>query len=156
MTKTKIKSPLLDQTEGQQEESQERKLSYPKIQGQRKRSLQALLKMPLILNISLLANLPMQRSQVIQLMTQECNRIKSLTRVTMMNNPLTRRPYPFDLNKPLSLIRDHRGRQVIPQDFFVNNDLEYLKGGDLSRQYSTSVTKTKAAIYEIKWIEDLV
>ncbi|GJY88809.1 hypothetical protein Tco_0503437, partial [Tanacetum coccineum] len=58
--------------------------------------------------------------------------------------------------KHLPLIRDHRGRQVIPQDFFINNELEYLKGGDLSRQYSTSVTKTKAATYEIKWIEDLV
>ncbi|GJY95160.1 hypothetical protein Tco_0511521 [Tanacetum coccineum] len=64
--------------------------------------------------------------------------------------------YPFDLRKPLPLIPDHRGRQVIPKDYFINNDLEYLKGGSLSRQYSTSVTKTKAATYEIKWIEDLV
>ncbi|GKD32756.1 hypothetical protein Tco_1248265, partial [Tanacetum coccineum] len=31
-----------------------------------------------------------------------------------------------------------------------------MKGGDLSRNYSTSVTKTKAATYELKWIEDLV
>nr|GEU48191.1 hypothetical protein [Tanacetum cinerariifolium] len=66
------------------------------------------------------------------------------------------KPYPFDLSKPLSLIRDHRCRQVIPQDFFINNDLEYLKGGDLSRLYSTLVTKTKTDTYEIKWIEDLV
>ncbi|GJY95159.1 hypothetical protein Tco_0511520 [Tanacetum coccineum] len=66
------------------------------------------------------------------------------------------KPYPFDLSKPLPLIRDHRGRQIIPQDFFINNDLEYLKGGDLSRRYSTYVTKTKAATYEIKWIKDLV
>ncbi|GJZ05340.1 hypothetical protein Tco_0538615 [Tanacetum coccineum] len=29
-------------------------------------------------------------------------------------------------------------------------------GGDLSRRYSTSVTKTKAATYELKWIKDLV
>ncbi|GJW40762.1 hypothetical protein Tco_0066607 [Tanacetum coccineum] len=49
----------------------------------------------------------------------------------------------------------HRGRQVIPQDFFINNDLEYLKGGDFSRRYTTSVRKTKAATYKIKWIEDL-
>ncbi|GKB73900.1 hypothetical protein Tco_0935312, partial [Tanacetum coccineum] len=32
----------------------------------------------------------------------------------------------------------------------------YLKGGDLSIRYSTSVTKTKAATYDLKWIEDLV
>ncbi|GJW36134.1 hypothetical protein Tco_0059054 [Tanacetum coccineum] len=51
---------------------------------------------------------------------------------------------------------DSRGRQVIPQDYFINNDLEYLKGGSLSRQYSTSITKTKAATYEVKWIEDTV
>ncbi|GKD69237.1 hypothetical protein Tco_1323327 [Tanacetum coccineum] len=66
------------------------------------------------------------------------------------------KPYPFDFSKPLPLIPDHRGRQVIPQDFFINNDMEYLKGGDLSKWYSTFIMKTKAAIYEIKWNEDLV
>ncbi|GKC81172.1 hypothetical protein Tco_1136889 [Tanacetum coccineum] len=81
-TKTKIKTPPLDQTKGQKEGSQARKLSYPEIQDQRKRSLQALLKMPPTLNTSLLASPPMQKSQVIQLMTQECNMIKSLTCVT--------------------------------------------------------------------------
>ncbi|GKB23709.1 hypothetical protein Tco_0863110 [Tanacetum coccineum] len=40
---------------------------------------------------------------------------------------------------------------------FINNDLEYLRGGVSSRKYSTSVTKTTAADYgHIKWIEDLV
>nr|GEV83310.1 hypothetical protein [Tanacetum cinerariifolium] len=40
---------------------------------------------------------------------------------------------------------------------FINNDLEYLRGGASSRKYTTSVTKTKAADYgHIKWIEDLV
>ncbi|GJW00064.1 hypothetical protein Tco_1555315 [Tanacetum coccineum] len=84
---------------------------------------------------------------------EECS--KATTERLDWHNP-EGKPYPFDLSKPLPLIRDHRGRQVIPQDFFINNDLEYLKGGDLSRRYSTSVTKTKAATYEIKWIEDLV
>ncbi|GJR16876.1 retrovirus-related pol polyprotein from transposon TNT 1-94 [Tanacetum coccineum] len=64
--------------------------------------------------------------------------------------------YPLDLRKPLPLIPDRLGRQVIPQDYFINNDFKYLKGGSLSRQYSTSVTKTKAVIYEVKWIEDTV
>ncbi|GJY45854.1 hypothetical protein Tco_0434917 [Tanacetum coccineum] len=36
------------------------------------------------------------------------------------------------------------------------NHLDYLKGGDLSRRYSTFVTKTKAATYDLKWIKDLV
>nr|GEU52777.1 retrovirus-related Pol polyprotein from transposon TNT 1-94 [Tanacetum cinerariifolium] len=39
------------------------------------------------------------------------------------------KPYLFDLSKPLPLIRDHRGHQVISHDFFINNDLKYLKGG---------------------------
>nr|GEW11029.1 retrovirus-related Pol polyprotein from transposon TNT 1-94 [Tanacetum cinerariifolium] len=61
-----------------------------------------------------------------------------------------------ELEKPLLLIQDQRGLQIIPKDYFINKDLEYLKGRDLSRKYSTSVTKTKAATYELKWIEDLV
>ncbi|GJW22341.1 hypothetical protein Tco_0032963 [Tanacetum coccineum] len=65
-------------------------------------------------------------------------------------------PYPFDLRKPLPLIQDHRGRQIILKDYFINKDQEYLKGGDLSKRYSTSVIKTKAATYELKWIEHLV
>nr|GFC25807.1 hypothetical protein [Tanacetum cinerariifolium] len=57
----------------------------------------------------------------------------------------------------LPLIPNNRGRRVIPFDHFINNDLEYLRGGDSSRKYTTSVTKTKAADYgHIKWIEDLV
>ncbi|GJU56796.1 hypothetical protein Tco_1234562 [Tanacetum coccineum] len=58
---------------------------------------------------------------------------------------------------------EHVGRYLtnmvvlIPFHHFINNDLEYLRGGESSRKYSTSVTKTKAADYgHIKWIEDLV
>nr|GEY11964.1 hypothetical protein [Tanacetum cinerariifolium] len=65
--------------------------------------------------------------------------------------------YLHNLLKPLPLIPNSRGRRVIPFDHFINNDLEYLRGGALSRKYTTSVTKTKAADYgHIKWIEDLV
>ncbi|GJT97475.1 hypothetical protein Tco_1092993 [Tanacetum coccineum] len=67
------------------------------------------------------------------------------------------RSYPHDLSKLLPLILDVRGRQIIPYDHFINNDLEYLKGGSLSRKYTTSVTKTKAADYgHVKWIEDKI
>ncbi|GJT11379.1 hypothetical protein Tco_0858421 [Tanacetum coccineum] len=65
------------------------------------------------------------------------------------------KPYPFDLNKPLPLILDHRGRQVIPQDFVINNDLEYLKGGDLrkrsnlrNRTIYTAYSDPKGVIYK--------
>nr|GEY98854.1 hypothetical protein [Tanacetum cinerariifolium] len=57
---------------------------------------------------------------------------------------------------PLPLIQDRRGRQIIPKDYFINKDLEYLKGGDSSRSYSTYVNKTKATSYDLKWIKDMV
>nr|GEU86588.1 hypothetical protein [Tanacetum cinerariifolium] len=66
--------------------------------------------------------------------------------------------YPHNLLKPLPLILNNRGRRVIPFDHFINNDLEYLRGGASSRTrtYTTSVTKTNAADYgHIKWIKDL-
>ncbi|GKB08194.1 hypothetical protein Tco_0836478 [Tanacetum coccineum] len=67
------------------------------------------------------------------------------------------RQYPHDLRKPLPLVPNSQGRHVIPFHHFINNDLEYLRGGESSRKYSTLVTKTKAADYgQIKWIEDLV
>ncbi|GJT91436.1 hypothetical protein Tco_1080281 [Tanacetum coccineum] len=49
----------------------------------------------------------------------------------------------------LPLIPNSRGRQVIPFDYFINNDFAYLSGGVSSRTYATFVTKTKAADYRI-------
>nr|GFB99309.1 hypothetical protein [Tanacetum cinerariifolium] len=64
--------------------------------------------------------------------------------------------YPHNLLQPLPLIPDNRGRRVIPFEHFINNDLEYLRGGASSHKYTTYVTKTKAEDYgHIKWIEDL-
>nr|GEX41081.1 hypothetical protein [Tanacetum cinerariifolium] len=71
------------------------------------------------------------------------------------NNPKGQQ-YPHNLLKPLPLIPYSRDRGVIPFDHFINNDLEYLRGGAFSHKYTTSVTKTKATDYgHIKWIEDL-
>nr|GEY38934.1 hypothetical protein [Tanacetum cinerariifolium] len=65
--------------------------------------------------------------------------------------------YPHNLLQPLSLILDNRGRRVISFAHFINNDLEYLRGGASSQKFTTAMTKTKAADYgHIKWIEDLV
>ncbi|GJZ65068.1 hypothetical protein Tco_0621764 [Tanacetum coccineum] len=53
--------------------------------------------------------------------------------------------------------KEYRGRQVVHVNYFINNDLEYLKGGSLSRKYTTSTTKTKADKYDdIQGIEDMV
>nr|GEW28045.1 hypothetical protein [Tanacetum cinerariifolium] len=63
----------------------------------------------------------------------------------------------FFLGEPLPLIHNSRGRRVIPFNHFINNDLEYLRGGASSRKYTTFVTKIKTSDYgHIKWIEDLV
>nr|GEY61019.1 hypothetical protein [Tanacetum cinerariifolium] len=72
------------------------------------------------------------------------------------NNPEGQQ-YLHDLRKSLPLIPTSRGRRVIHFDHFINNDLEYLRGGVSSQKYTTSVTKTKEADYgRIKWIKDLV
>ncbi|GKC84785.1 hypothetical protein Tco_1140502 [Tanacetum coccineum] len=47
--------------------------------------------------------------------------------------------------------------QVVPVNYFINNDLKYLKGGSSSRKYTSSTTKTKAAKYDdIQGIKDMV
>nr|GEV38513.1 reverse transcriptase domain-containing protein [Tanacetum cinerariifolium] len=46
--------------------------------------------------------------------------------------------------------------RTIAADYFFNNGLEYLKTSDPEVTYTTSITKTKAARYEIKGIEDMV
>nr|GEZ31984.1 hypothetical protein [Tanacetum cinerariifolium] len=72
------------------------------------------------------------------------------------NNPEGQQ-YLHNLLKPIPLIPNSRGRHVILFDHFINNDLEYLRGGTFSRKYTTSVTKTKATDYgHVKWIKDLV
>ncbi|GJV85100.1 hypothetical protein Tco_1524998 [Tanacetum coccineum] len=56
---------------------------------------------------------------------------------------------PLPLQGPLC----HR---TVVADYFFNNDLEYLKTSDPEVTYTTSITKIKAARYEIKGIEDMI
>ncbi|GJU22116.1 hypothetical protein Tco_1155458 [Tanacetum coccineum] len=63
--------------------------------------------------------------------------------------------YPFDLTKPLPLVMSGN-RQKVPVDYFFNNDLKYLQGGVSTMTYTTSITKTKAAQYDLPSIEDMV
>nr|GEV13482.1 retrovirus-related Pol polyprotein from transposon TNT 1-94 [Tanacetum cinerariifolium] len=62
---------------------------------------------------------------------------------------------PFDLSKPLPL-QGHPSHLSVAADYFFNNDLEYLKSSNPTKNYATSITKTKNARYEIKGIEDMV
>ncbi|GKD16317.1 hypothetical protein Tco_1205475, partial [Tanacetum coccineum] len=63
--------------------------------------------------------------------------------------------YPFDLTKPLPLVMSGN-RQKVQVYYFFNNDLNYLQGGVLIMTYTTSITKTKAAQYDLSGIEDMV
>ncbi|GJX29720.1 hypothetical protein Tco_0237799 [Tanacetum coccineum] len=63
--------------------------------------------------------------------------------------------YPFDLSKPLPLITGGK-RQRVPFEYFINNDLKYLQGGVSTMTYTTSITNTKAAQYDLPGIEDMV
>nr|GEZ68064.1 hypothetical protein [Tanacetum cinerariifolium] len=63
--------------------------------------------------------------------------------------------YQFNLTKPLPLLMSG-DRQKVLVEYFFNNDLNYLQGGVLTMTYTTSITKTKAAQYDISGIEDMV
>nr|GEZ79111.1 hypothetical protein [Tanacetum cinerariifolium] len=62
--------------------------------------------------------------------------------------------YPFDMSTPLPL-QGHPGHLTIAADYFFNNDIEYQKYFDPERMYTTSITKTKIARYEIEGIKDM-
>ncbi|GJZ09200.1 hypothetical protein Tco_0543483 [Tanacetum coccineum] len=48
------------------------------------------------------------------------------------------------------------GHLTVATEHFFNNDLEFLKSSDLTKNYTTLITKIKAARYEIMGIEDMV
>ncbi|GKF04800.1 hypothetical protein Tco_0035468, partial [Tanacetum coccineum] len=56
--------------------------------------------------------------------------------------------------KPLPLIIS-KDRQIVPTDYFFNNDLAYLQGGSTKTTYTTYLTMTKAAKYDLPGIEDM-
>ncbi|GJX49012.1 hypothetical protein Tco_0275857 [Tanacetum coccineum] len=63
--------------------------------------------------------------------------------------------YPFDLSKPLPLIK-HGKRQRVPFEYLINNDLKYLQGGVLIMTYTTCTAKSKATQYDLPGIKDMV
>ncbi|GKC63627.1 hypothetical protein Tco_1096225 [Tanacetum coccineum] len=84
--------------------------------------------------------------------TEEC--FKALTDKLDWNYPEGDR-CPYDLTKPLPL-KGRPGCLTVVAKYFFNNDLEFLKSSDPEKKYTTSITKTKAARYEIVGIEDMV
>nr|GEU77821.1 hypothetical protein [Tanacetum cinerariifolium] len=80
---------------------------------------------------------------------EEC--YKALVDQLDWNNPEGNR-YPFDLSKPLPLVM-LGNTQIVSVDYFFNNDLAYLQGGSTDRTYTTSLTKIKAAKYDLPRIK---
>ncbi|GJR03835.1 hypothetical protein Tco_0526819 [Tanacetum coccineum] len=62
---------------------------------------------------------------------------------------------PFNLTKHLPL-KGRLGRLTISAECFFNNDLEFLKSSDPEKKYTMSIMKTKAALYKIMGIKDMV
>nr|GEW61701.1 hypothetical protein [Tanacetum cinerariifolium] len=83
---------------------------------------------------------------------EEC--YKALSKKLDWKNPKCG-DYPFDLTKLLPLVKIGN-RQKVPVDYFFNNDLKYLQGGISIMTYTTSLTKTKAAQYDLPGIKDIV
>ncbi|GJU19334.1 hypothetical protein Tco_1152676 [Tanacetum coccineum] len=63
------------------------------------------------------------------------------------------RQYPHDMRKPLPLVPNSQGRHVIPFHHFINNDLEYLRGGESSRKESACDVYLKRRIIAVTKVE---
>nr|GEX93401.1 hypothetical protein [Tanacetum cinerariifolium] len=81
-------------------------------------------------------------------------RYNALTDKLDWTNPKGDKPL-YDLSKPLPL-QGSPGYLTIHVNFFFNNDLEYLKIKNSKRKYTMSITKTKAARCELKFIEEMI
>ncbi|GJU56912.1 retrovirus-related pol polyprotein from transposon TNT 1-94 [Tanacetum coccineum] len=76
---------------------------------------------------------------------KEC--YKALSEKLDWNNPKGG-DYPFDLTKPLPLVMN-RNRQIVPVDYFFNNDLKYLQGGISTMTYTTIHNEDKVTRVEV-------
>ncbi|GKC81245.1 hypothetical protein Tco_1136962 [Tanacetum coccineum] len=79
---------------------------------------------------------------------------KALSKRLDCNNP-EGVDYPFDLTKPIPLVMSGNHQKVLV-NYFFNNDIKYLQGGISTMTYMTSITKTRAAQYDLPGIEDMV
>ncbi|GJS25882.1 hypothetical protein Tco_0486502 [Tanacetum coccineum] len=63
---------------------------------------------------------------------------------------------PLTFDDLMATLIDFSNHLTVVADYLFNNDLEYLKSSDPERTYTTSITRTKAAQYEIDGIEDML
>ncbi|GJR17103.1 hypothetical protein Tco_0965630 [Tanacetum coccineum] len=77
----------------------------------------------------------------------------------LMSTPIDFSTYIMNDLKITNLTQEpfmNGNRQMVPVDYFFNNDLKYLQGGISTLTYTTSTTYTKAAQYDRQGIEDMV
>nr|GEY40033.1 hypothetical protein [Tanacetum cinerariifolium] len=86
---------------------------------------------------------------------------KTMTDQLNWDNPEGQQ-YPHHLLQPLPLIPDNRGRRVIPFEHFINNDLDYLRGGKLPNltveehfAFNVSLRMSTRSIVIQRRVEDL-
>ncbi|GKB34744.1 hypothetical protein Tco_0879686 [Tanacetum coccineum] len=65
-------------------------------------------------------------------------------------------PLTFDDLMATPIDFSKSSRLTIASEYFFNNDLGYLKSSYTEKKYTTSITKTKAARYELVGIEDMI
>nr|GEW34609.1 hypothetical protein [Tanacetum cinerariifolium] len=155
MMQIKMKNPPLDETGGPREEEMEKSQSQQALQRKREQGLlESQLKGPNLIKI-----LQAKASQYPKWF-QKQNKPPTPDRAWNKTLSATHRSIQLWISD-LAKQADSRSSfnelmDTLVDVSFINNDLEYLRGGASSCKYTTSVTKTKAADYgHIKWIEDL-
>nr|GEY52534.1 hypothetical protein [Tanacetum cinerariifolium] len=82
--------------------------------------------------------------------TKNCLKKNKITKVNLKGDRI-----PHDYRKPLPL-HGALGHLTIPVDFFFNKDLEYLRTRNVEKKYATSLTKLKAARYNLEGIKEMI
>ncbi|GJY00245.1 hypothetical protein Tco_0357263 [Tanacetum coccineum] len=91
--------------------------------------------------------------------TKNCLKKDRITKVDLEGPPFKLHKGKYrnyiKLNKPLPL-HGASGRLTILVDFFFNKDLDYLTTGKVELKYATTLTKLKAARYDLEGIEEMI
>nr|GEU49904.1 hypothetical protein [Tanacetum cinerariifolium] len=150
MIKKRMKTPSLDQIKGQREENQAKKLSKSAYKEEHDQKV---------------VDSKDQPHQEFNTCNDNVASIReALNDDDCQWNPSSS-PTPDRMCKSVVELEYHleevfkatneQGHQVIPWDYFINNDLKYMKGGSFSKKYTTFVNKSKDADHgQVRWIED--
>nr|GEU35595.1 hypothetical protein [Tanacetum cinerariifolium] len=91
----------------------------------------------------------------------KCQVVNDQPKQTWFNDLISVEKDPLTFDKliatPIDFFKFEMNRHLtVAIEYFFNNDLKYLKSSNLERKYTTSITKMKAAWYELVGIEDMI